>query len=66
MVANGRFLEMILDENPFRQVGDIKRGGLVCVADHASNFVPNDIELGIPSDLLTKHVALDIGVEGDR
>ena len=64
MVANGRFLEMILDENPFRQVGDIKRGGLVCVADHASNFVPNDIELGIPSDLLTKHVALDIGVEG--
>ncbi len=55
---------MIIDENPFRQVGDVKRGGLVCVADHASNFVPEDIQLGISRDLLSKHVAYDIGIEG--
>lgn len=55
---------MILDDNPYRQVGDVKRGGIVCVADHASNFVPEDIDLGIPAELLNEHVALDIGVEG--
>ena len=55
---------MILDDKPYRQVGDVKRGGIVCVADHASNFVPEDIDLGIPAELLNEHVALDIGVEG--
>ncbi|WFL77202.1 N-formylglutamate amidohydrolase [Altererythrobacter arenosus] len=55
---------MILDDKPYRQVGTVKRGGLVCVADHASNYVPDDIELGIPRELLTQHVALDIGIEG--
>lgn len=55
---------MILDDNPYRQVGEVKRGGIVCVADHASNFVPDDIDLGIPPELLNEHVALDIGVEG--
>lgn len=55
---------MILDDNPYRQVGEVKRGGIVCVADHASNFVPEDIDLGIPAELLNEHVALDIGVEG--
>ncbi|MGN3973106.1 N-formylglutamate amidohydrolase [Tsuneonella sp. SYSU-LHT278] len=34
------------------------------VADHASNFVPGDVELGIDPNLLSEHVALDIGVEG--
>ena len=37
---------------------------MLCVADHASNFVPDEIELGIDPALLDKHVALDIGVEG--
>lgn len=55
---------MILDDKPYRQVGDVKRGGIVCVADHASNFVPEDIDLGIPAELLNDHIALDIGVEG--
>ena len=55
---------MIIDEKPYRQVGDVKRGGLVLVADHASNFVPDDIELGIAPELLQQHIALDIGVEG--
>ena len=49
---------------PWRHVGQARRGGLVCVADHASNFVPEDIDLGVTPELLGKHVALDIGVEG--
>jgi len=35
---------------------------LVIVADHASNHVPADIELGIDRSLLQNHIAIDIGV----
>lgn len=49
---------------PYRHVGELGCGGIVCVADHASNFVPGDIPLGIAPELLKKHIALDIGVEG--
>jgi predicted N-formylglutamate amidohydrolase len=45
----------------FRQVGTLMPGGIVCVADHASNAVPGDIELGIPDPLLDEHIAVDIG-----
>ena len=57
---------MMIDNLPYRQVGvdDLRPGGLLCVADHASNFVPEDIELGIDPSLLHEHIALDIGVEG--
>ena len=55
---------MMIDDLPFRQVGEPKTGEIVCVVDHATNFVPEDIELGIPADLLEQHIALDIGVEG--
>lgn len=51
-------------EGVFRQVGEPAPGGIVCVADHASNHVPADIDLGITPELLDKHIALDIGVEG--
>lgn len=54
----------MIDDRPYRQLGDIRPGGIVCVADHASNFVPEEIELGVPSALLDDHIALDIGVEG--
>ncbi|KWV93089.1 N-formylglutamate amidohydrolase [Erythrobacter sp. YT30] len=54
----------MIDGQPFKQIGEMKTGGLVCVSDHASNFVPDDIPLGIPSSLLETHVALDIGVGG--
>jgi len=37
-------------------------GGVLVVSDHASNCVPEDIDLGIAPDLLTQHVAVDIGV----
>jgi len=36
---------------------------LVLIADHASNHVPDDIDLAIDPALLTQHMAIDIGVE---
>jgi len=59
----------MIDGQPFAQIGSIAssgRGpkGIVCVADHASNFVPDDISLGIARELLDTHIALDIGVDG--
>lgn len=56
----------MLDGKPFRHVGvgDMRPGGIVCVADHASNHVPAGIELGIDRTLMDEHIALDIGVEG--
>lgn len=47
----------------FRQLGTPTPGGIVLVADHASNAVPEDIDLGIPEHLLHEHIALDIGTE---
>lgn len=46
----------------FRQIGTPARGGIVCTADHASNAVPADIDLGIPDHLLQEHIAIDIGI----
>lgn len=46
----------------FRIVGTPHFGGILVVSDHASNRVPDDIDLGIHPELLTQHVALDIGV----
>ncbi|PLK25006.1 N-formylglutamate amidohydrolase [Porphyrobacter sp. TH134] len=45
----------------FRQIGAPAPGGIVLVADHASNAVPADITLGIPEHLLHEHIAIDIG-----
>jgi predicted N-formylglutamate amidohydrolase len=47
----------------YRQIGTPTPGGIVLVADHASNAVPADIDLGIPAHLLHEHIALDIGTE---
>lgn len=52
------------DDLPYRQVGDPRSAKIICVADHASNFVPDDIELGISAARLQTHIALDIGIEG--
>lgn len=50
---------------PWRQIGPPpRRHGILLIADHASNHVPDDIELGIEPDLLSEHIAVDIGVEG--
>ncbi len=47
----------------YRQLGAPTPGGIVLVADHASNAVPEDITLGIPAHLFREHIALDIGTE---
>lgn len=54
----------MIDGAPFRQVGDNRPGGIVCIADHASNHVPQGMNLGIEPALMHDHIALDIGVEG--
>ncbi|KQM17322.1 N-formylglutamate amidohydrolase [Novosphingobium sp. Leaf2] len=45
-----------------RLLGTPQTGGLLVVADHASNRVPADIDLGIDPALLNQHIAIDIGV----
>lgn len=45
-------------------LGTPKNGGILTVCDHASNFVPGDIDLGIDPALLEQHIAWDIGVAG--
>lgn len=49
-------------EEAFCIVGEPRKGGILIVADHASNRVPEDIDLGIEPALLQEHVAIDIGV----
>ncbi|MDF8333919.1 N-formylglutamate amidohydrolase [Novosphingobium cyanobacteriorum] len=46
----------------YRILGTPRFGGILVVSDHASNRVPDDIELGIAPDLLDQHIAIDIGV----
>lgn len=52
------------DIKPYRRLGTPQRGGIVCVSDHASNHVPEDLELGVAPQRLDQHIAVDIGVEG--
>ncbi|WP_226016831.1 N-formylglutamate amidohydrolase [Novosphingobium sp. FKTRR1] len=51
-----------MEHEAFRLIGEPKFGGILVVSDHASNRVPDDIELGIASHLLNEHIAIDIGV----
>lgn len=61
MVANGG-PPAVTDHEAYRLLGTPRFGGIMVVSDHASNRVPDDIDLGIDPDLLAQHVALDIGV----
>ncbi|UAB77284.1 N-formylglutamate amidohydrolase [Erythrobacter sp. SCSIO 43205] len=54
----------MIDGLPYKHIGDVKPGGIVSVCDHASNFVPEDVHLGIPESLLENHIAIDIGAGG--
>lgn len=47
---------------PYRIVGEPDRGGLLIVGDHASNRIPQGVDLGIATPELDRHIALDIGV----
>ena len=53
-----------LNSEAFRIVGTPRFGGILVVADHASNRVPEDIDLGIAPELMDEHIAIDIGVTG--
>lgn len=46
----------------WRQLGEARAGGILLIADHASAYVPADIDLGIDPALLSNHIAIDIGV----
>jgi len=52
------------DDASFRLIGTPRFGGILIVSDHASNRVPDDIDLGIDPALLDEHIAIDIGVAG--
>jgi predicted N-formylglutamate amidohydrolase len=45
-------------------LGNPVAGGILVICDHASNHVPDDIDLAIDPALLGRHIAYDIGVEG--
>lgn len=51
-------------DEAYRLVGTPRFGGILVVADHASNRVPADIDLGIEPALMSEHIAIDIGVAG--
>lgn len=48
----------------FTRIAPRDNAQILCVADHASNRVPDDITLGIGREWLDDHIAHDIGVEG--
>ncbi|WP_126172553.1 N-formylglutamate amidohydrolase [Altericroceibacterium xinjiangense] len=53
-----------MNHEVYRTIGTPRPGGIVAVCDHASNRVPDGIDLGIAPDLLKKHIAWDIGTAG--
>ena len=50
------------DHEAWRLIGTPRFGGILVVSDHASNLVPDDIDLGIDPALLNQHIAVDLGV----
>jgi predicted N-formylglutamate amidohydrolase len=61
LVATGGTLAVSAHE-AWRLIGTPRFGGILVVSDHASNRVPDDIDLGMHPELLNQHMALDIGV----
>lgn len=53
-----------MSEDAFRLLGTPRFGGILVVSDHASNRVPDGVDLGIDPALLDQHIAIDIGVAG--
>ncbi|MGU3667372.1 N-formylglutamate amidohydrolase [Methylobacterium sp. A49B] len=50
-----------LPEHPCEIIPGDPACGLVIACDHASNFVPPDIDLGVPAAEFGRHIAYDIG-----
>jgi predicted N-formylglutamate amidohydrolase len=46
----------------WHRIGEAPLGNILIVADHASNRVPPEIDLGIDRALLSTHIGWDIGV----
>ncbi len=57
-------MQTTCETESYRIVGTPRFGGILVVADHASNRVPADIELGIAPERMDEHIAIDIGVAG--
>ncbi|MGE3692252.1 MAG: N-formylglutamate amidohydrolase [Novosphingobium sp.] len=51
-----------MKDTPYRLIGTPRLGGILVVSDHASNRLPDDIDLGIDPVLLDQHIAVDLGV----
>jgi predicted N-formylglutamate amidohydrolase len=50
--------------SPFEIVEGARDGGLVLLADHAKNALPEEYgDLGLPAEEFRRHIAYDIGVE---
>lgn len=62
MVADDGAFAMM--DEAWRIVGQPRFGGLLIAADHASDRVPDDMDLGLPNHLMGEHIAVDIGVAG--
>jgi predicted N-formylglutamate amidohydrolase len=46
----------------YKIIGTPKLGGVLIVGDHASNFVPAGVNLGISEEMLERHISWDKGV----
>lgn len=51
-----------MTDTPFEILGIPRKGGFLIIGDHASNRIPDDIDLGIAPAFLCEHIAWDIGV----
>lgn len=51
-----------MNDASFEMIGTPREGGFLIIGDHASNRVPDDIDLGIDPACLDVHIAWDIGV----
>jgi len=50
-------------QDVYREIASDTASGLLLIADHASNRVPDDIDLGVHPSVLERHVAVDIGID---
>ena len=51
-----------MTDAPFEILGTPRQDGFLIIGDHASNRIPDDIDLGIYPAFLREHIAWDIGV----
>jgi predicted N-formylglutamate amidohydrolase len=59
-VVYGQYVAMT--DAPFEILGTPLQGRFLIIGDHASNCIPDDIDLGIEPAFLRGHIAWDIGV----